>query len=381
MPAQGAELVVRRTEEPGGLVARVLTGAWRPVPPAPDFTVGQLAAVAPLIHQSGAGALAWWRIRGTALADTPVGEGFRQAYLLHAMEAEVHGIRTAEALGRLKAAGVEALVVKGWAIARQYPEVGLRPYTDLDLVIRPGMLARARAALHDAPAPRYPVDLHDGPARLSVTDFEDLASRAVHGVLAGMDVRFPAPEDHLGILALHALRHGIFRPVWLVDLAVAVETRPAAFEWTRCGGADPRRADWIISAVALASPLLGARVEGTPAAVRAQTLPRWLRRAVLRAWNRCEGTSHREAVFVALLRRLRHPAAWWEEVRLRWDRPIQATLEVDGAFNRLPRWPYQVAAAIRRVPDLGRAVRTGALRRRARDGPRPRMDPNGSRDR
>jgi Uncharacterised nucleotidyltransferase len=129
------------------LIARVLAGAWRAAPPPPDFTAGDLEAAAPLLHKSGAGALAWWRIRGTPLAQTPTGAGFRQAYRLHALEADVHGIKTAGVLQRLDAAGVEALVVKGWAIARHYPEVGLRQYTDLDVVVRPGEMGRRGSLL------------------------------------------------------------------------------------------------------------------------------------------------------------------------------------------------------------------------------------------
>ena len=339
------------------LIARVLAGAWRAAPPPPDFTAGDLEAAAPLLHKSGAGALAWWRIRGTPLAQTPTGAGFRQAYRLHALEADVHAIKTAGVLQRLDAAGLEALVVKGWAIARHYPEVGLRQYTDLDLVVRPGKMEAARAALASPPALHYPVDLHAGPASLDALDFDELLTRAERVQLAGLELRVLGPEDHLRVLALHALRHGMFRPIWLVDLAVAVEARPAAFDWSRALGPDPRRADWTTCAVALAHRLLGARVEDTPAAARVRTLPRWLVRAVLQAWDRCEGTSHREPIFHALVGRLGSPARLREEARSRWHRPIQATLEVGGPFNGLPRWPFQVAAVARRAPEIGRALR------------------------
>jgi hypothetical protein len=341
----------------GRLIARVLAGAWRAAPPPPDFTAEDLEAAAPLLHKSGAGALAWWRIRGTPLAQTPAGAGFHQAYRLHALEADVHAIKTAGVLQRLDAAGLEALVVKGWAIARHYPEVGLRQYTDLDVVVRPGEMGAARAALAGLPGGHYPVDLHAGPASLDALDFDDLLARAERVQLAGLEVRVLGPEDHLRVLALHALRHGVFRPIWLVDLAVAVEARPAAFDWARALGGDPRRADWTTCAIALADRLLGARVEDTPAAARVRTLPRWLVRAVLQAWDRCEGTSHREPVFDALVGRLGSPARLREEARSRWHRPIQATLEVGGPFNGLPRWPFQVAALARRVPEIGRALR------------------------
>ena len=45
------------------------------------------------------------------------------------------------------------------------------------------------------------------------------------------------------------------------------------------------------------------------------------------------------------------------EARFRWHRPIQATVEVGGPFNRLPRWPFQVAAVARRTGEIGRTLR------------------------
>ena len=58
------------------------------------------------------------------LAQTPPGAGFRQAYRLHALEAEVHAIKAASVLQRLDAAGLETLVVKGWAIECPTPRSG-----------------------------------------------------------------------------------------------------------------------------------------------------------------------------------------------------------------------------------------------------------------
>src|SRR5262249_11509098 len=148
----------------GQLVARVLSGAWHTAPPPLDLPAAALDVVAPLLHKSGAAALAWWRLRGTPLADTPAGDGFHQAYRLHALEAEVHALKIAAVLDRLEESRVDALVVKGWAIARRYPEAGLRPYTDLDLIVRPGQLLAARAALATLRSLAYRVDLPHGPS-------------------------------------------------------------------------------------------------------------------------------------------------------------------------------------------------------------------------
>ena len=345
------------THRTGGIIAQVLAGAWRTGGPPLEVEPEDLQRVAPLLHQTGTGALVWWRVRGTALADTETGEGFHQAYRLHTLEAEIHALRLNDVLCRLDAAGIDALLIKGWAIARRYPEVGLRPYTDLDLIIRPGQGEAAQGALAVPLALEGPVDVHDGPSRVDALGFEQLAERSEAVSLGDRLVRILGAEDHLRLLALHALRHGVFRPIWLIDLAVCVEGRSSGFDWERCLGPVPRQREWVIDAIALAARLLGAHVEDTPAAGRAGTLPGWLIRAVLRNWARGTGTSHLEPVFDALLARLRSPRLAWAEARRRWDRPIEATLEVGGPFNHLPRWPFQMVAVARRTPEWREALR------------------------
>jgi hypothetical protein len=59
----------------------------------------------------------------------------------------------------------------------------------------------------------------------------------------------------------------------------------------------------------------------------------------------------------ALVWQLGSPPRLWEEARFRWDRPIQATLEIGGPFNGFPRWPFEVAAVARRAPEIARALR------------------------
>jgi Uncharacterised nucleotidyltransferase len=347
-------------DEPGArgrLIARILTGAWRMAPPPPDFTADELEAAAPLLHKGGSGALVWWRIRGTPLAETPTGQGFRNAYRLCTLEAEIHAIEMVRVLQRLDAAGVETLVAKGWVAARPYPEVGLRQYTDLDLLVRPAHVVAARTALGSLAGLDYLVDLHEGARHLDALSFDDLAARAEHVKVGERDVCVLGPEDHLRVLAVHALRHGVFRPLWLVDLAVAMEARPADFDWTRCLGPDPRRADWVACALGLSHRLLGADLDSELVEARARRLPDWLLRAVLRAWDRCEDPSLHEPFAWVLARELRRPARVVAEIRRRWDRPIQATVAVGGPFNRLPRWPFRLAAIVRHAPRIGRVLR------------------------
>ncbi len=348
----------------GGVIARVLAGAWRPVPPPLDLASDELAAIAPLLVRSGSGALGWWRLRNSPHWDTPAGRSFHQAYRRHTMDAEIHRRRAADVITRLSAAGVETLLVKGWGIARLYPEVGLRQYTDLDLIVQPGQMKAAIASLADSPAFGHAVDLHDGSGSLDRLNFDELISRALSVRWGDLIVRVPALEDHVRILAIHALRHGMVRPLWLSDLAVAVEGRPSDFDWWRCLGPDRRRGEWVAAAIVLAHQILGTDVTGTPLAAGGRRTPGWLARAVLRAWGRGRGDlSNRPPAFRALIGSLGDRRRLSEEWRLRWDRPIQATIELGGPINGLPRFPFQLAIAGRRLPKLVRTVSAMARER------------------
>jgi Uncharacterised nucleotidyltransferase len=347
----------------GGLIARVLAGAWRAEPPPLELAPDELTAVTPLLVRSGSGALAWWRLQRSPYRETAAGQRLHQAYRRHAIDAEVHRRRATDLLLRLSAAGVETLLVKGWATARLYPEPGLRQYTDLDLIVRPGQMQAARACLAESSIPGHAVDLHDGPGSLDRLRFDELGSRALSVPLGELLVRIPALEDQVRILAIHALRHGMVRPLWLCDLAVALERRPAHFDWQQCLGADRRRSQWVLAAMALAHQLLGADVSGTAIeAACAPVAPNWLSSAVLRAWGRGAGDmSDRPPAFRALINSLWDRRRFYHEWQLRWDRPIQATIELAGPLNALPRFPFQLAIAGRRLPKLARTV--GAMMR------------------
>src|ERR1043166_218271 len=59
----------------GSLVARTLHRSWRSSQAELGrLTIDELDAAMPLLYESGAAGLGWWRIRQTELRDTPSGE-------------------------------------------------------------------------------------------------------------------------------------------------------------------------------------------------------------------------------------------------------------------------------------------------------------------
>src|SRR5207245_2918392 len=100
-----------------------------------------------------------------------------------------------------------------------------------------------------------------------------------------VDIRVPSPEDHLRLLCLHFLGHGAWRPLWLCDIGVALESRPPDFDWDRFFGGRRRWSEWAMCAIALAHRLLDAHLDETPLTHYVSRLPGWLVPAVLRQWS------------------------------------------------------------------------------------------------
>lgn len=334
----------------GELVASALSGAWRHEPPPVRLSVEELELVAPLLERSGAGALACWKVRKSQLADADAARGLVQSYRLQTLKAAVREGEMASLFALLESAGVDALLVKGFAAGRAYPEQGLRPTGDIDLCVRPAQHRKAKEILASHEGRRFWVDLHEGCGELGDRSFEELYERSRVLNVGASRVRVLCDEDHLRLLCFHTLRHGAWRPLWLCDVAAAVETRGVEFDWRRVLGVNRRRADWVLSALGLAERLLVAEVGGTPAEGRAARVPRWLVESVLARWSRPfateQGTLKHNAPMRAYLRR---PRGLLKDLRNRWPGPVEATIAAGGRFDALPRWPFQLAHSFARA--------------------------------
>ncbi len=319
----------------------------------------------PLLN-SGAGALAWWRIRNSVLRDTEVAEELHQAYRLHTLQAAVKELEISQLFTYLRAQGLEPLLGKGWAIARHYPEPGLRPYGDFDLYVRPEQYQQFVDALNQPEAQGWNVDLHCGAAELDDRSFDDLYAHSELVPCNGVDVRVFGFEDLLRLLCLHLLREGALRPLWLCDIAVALEKLKTQnskletpFDWDYFLSGNQQRTDWAACAIGLAHQILGADVGGLPIESRAKNLPRWLVPEVLREWGTGKVTHGRRAPMSG---QLRNPLGIWHSLRERWPNKIEATVRVKAPMNNWPRWPLQWWECGQRV--IGFAGQTGKLMRK-----------------
>ena len=350
----------------GKLVASALGGTWRtspPSPPPPSLSPAALIEITPLLLRTGAASLGWWRVRSSELRTGAAAHELRQAYRMYTLQAGRKEGQIVKAITLLRSAGVEPILVKGWAVARLYPERGLRPYGDIDLCVRPEQYTSAVAALAAPAAETVVVDLHKGLPQLHRPSLDDVYERSQLVPLGDVDVRILGTEDHLRYMCIHMLGHGAYRALWLCDIAVVLESLPKDFDWEYLLRGDRRPADWVASSVGLAHQLLGARLDGIPVAERAGPLPRWLLSSVLRQWSIEE---HYMDSVPSMAYSLRHPTQLSKALRLRWPNPIQATVHVGGPFNELPRWPFQLLECVSRtayfITQVPTLVRQRSLR-------------------
>jgi hypothetical protein len=336
--------MVTATEQ-GRRLAAVLSGGWRPAPPPVTIDPDGWDATAARLLETGAGAISWWRVRVSNLQHAPASSGLLKAYRLCSLGALRNEILVAQVLTLCSAAGLDPILAKGWATARLYPEPGLRPCGDVDLFVRPGECAAAKDALASFTDRPLSIDLHAGFPDLSDRRFDDVFDRSNVVSVGGVCARVPGPEDQLRHLSVHFMRHGAWRPIWLVDIAAALESVDGDFDWDYCLSGSRQRTRAVACAAGLAHVLLGARLDHATLRGAADRLPRWLVPAVLRQWGvRYERYADRPFAMT-----LRRPADMVAALRRRWPNQIETTMSVGGPFNNLPRLPLQIADCVSRT--------------------------------
>lgn len=337
----------------GSLVARVLSGSWRSldVPPL-QISESDLDAVTPLLYDSGTAALGWRRLSRTSLRTCSSAEVLHQAYRLQSLQSEIHEQKIEKVFRLLRQAQVEAVLAKGWATAGLYTERALRPYGDIDICVRPEHFKLAEEVLSAPEASDCWVDLHKHFSEIDERTIDEIFARSRTVGLGQGQIRILGLEDQLALSCIHLLKHGAWRPLWLCDVGVAIESLPAAFDWDVCLGRNSTRAHWISCAIGLANRLLDAGTAGLPARVQ-RGLPSWLIENVIKQWASPFAIDQPPMSHpVPMANLLRHPAGLLNGLRQRWPNPIIATISVNGEFNSLPRLPYQMANCLSRIGRL-----------------------------
>ncbi|MGW8267582.1 MAG: nucleotidyltransferase family protein [Longimicrobiales bacterium] len=327
-------------EERGRAVAGLLAGAWRSSPPASQILPQALEEISPVLLRQSSGGLAWHRLRGSNLARLPAAAPLREAYRYHTLRVRLLEHQLRRVISFLRDHGIEAILAKGWALGRLYPEAGLRPYGDLDLLIFPHQVPRARDALTSPGAPTAPVEIHTGFPMLADRCLDRLFERSRLLSLEGVSVRILGPEDQLRLSTLHGLNHGLCRPLWLCDVAVALETMPRDFDWDYATRGDRWLSEGVRCSLGLVRSLLQVDLgeAGVPVSWRERPLPHWLVPAALRAFGATRHYMDLPDPEELVLK----PRALLATARLRWSNPLEVTWRRRAPWNGRPRLPYQV---------------------------------------
>lgn len=344
----------------GRQIARVLSGAWRVELPASPPALDDLKAVRSQLLATGAGPLTWRRVREAPFAGERSLVELRNAHRLSALNVGVHASEIARVVGGLRSRGLRPLLVKGWAIARHYPDPALRPYGDLDLLLPPDEWEEAARMLETLASPHHSLEIHlagEGTYRvLPPSEWSTALERCESIELHGIEIEVPAPEDHFRILSAHLLAHGAWRPLWLCDLAVALESGAGDWNWDYLLRGPAAMAGWLEVCLRLPGELLGAELPEMPQELLQRPLPAWIGNTVLEQWGAGTGGSRREVLSLAFLKHVAARGRLRDELLGHWPNPLQAAFERHAPVTpRVPRGT-QLAAAAARIPRFFRTL-------------------------
>ncbi len=274
----------------------------RSLPPISDFS-GFLAAA----QRHGLVPLANRLVQASPCADD-VKRAFRSHAFLHA----VRSAQMEKALGRvltaLSAAGVSAIVLKGAALARTfYPHPALRPYRDLDVLVREEDWVAVREALvslgyqaiqaFPTPPPKVwrskayyhtqyqrddeqiRVEVHYDPWWYGLRPrLGDLYwRRAVPVAIAGAPAKMLSAEDQIVQLSVHLHHHGYDRLIWFTDLALVLHDRRIDWDYVVRASREEGLGAFVYYSLYYVERLLGvAPPKGVVDALRPGPFPAWL---------------------------------------------------------------------------------------------------------
>ena len=255
-----------------------------------------------------------------------------------------------EAFQRFRAYGIEPILIKGWAAARNYPETVPRFWGDVDLAVSGRDYDKARSLVSGSDAEIKAVDLHRELRTLDTAPWERLFANSTLVDLDGQQVRLLCAEDHLRVLCVHWLINGGESRERLWDIAYAVSNRPADFDWSKClDVVSESRRKWIVVTIGLAHKYLGFDLCDVPFKSEVESLPKWLTRCVEKEWELDIATAPLES-------QIRNPGEFLRQLRKRIPpNPIQATVNCEGDFDNGTRVGYQVRDLFKRMmPSIRR---------------------------
>lgn len=269
------------------------------------------------------------------------------------LERKVQRTNAARAFTLFEAAGIEAILIKGVAVAEYYPENVARRSADMDLAVDPADHARAAAIAAAAIQEGLAIDLHCGLRHLDPRPWRDLYEGSLMVCTDNGNYRVLRPEDHLRVLAVHWLNDGGIYLERLWDFYYLITNRADDFNWDRVTtGLSSDRNRWVECVLGLCARYCALDLFGTPFHDAEKQVPEWLARFVENAWTEPEHP-------IPLWLVVRQPSEFVRQLRMRLNpNPIRATVEMEGSLDSRSRLYYKAGNLLQRVlPSLRRNAR------------------------
>jgi hypothetical protein len=291
--------------------------------------------VAPLLH---------WHLQSyTEACPARIRMALRLLYLRHLHTNTVNAEVLKETIELFSNAGIEVLVLKGAALCHTiYPDIGLRPMRDIDILIRKEQARQAQDLLlrqgfieSSAPRPeghfhlpslhkkvqdiRICIELHTGlfpdcPPFYAQVDFDELLARARSFSIEDTAALCMGDEDMLW----HVFEHGFHMPltyepyklISVADIVTLVEKQLHTLDWQRIQHAYPR----IMAALPLFNHLTPWQKEVGEHLSWNLGKPIKDAGAPFVGWPHQRMADQRRLSSLAILKRTFNPPDWWTQL-------------------------------------------------------------------
>lgn len=260
--------------------------------------------------------------------------------------------------------GIEPILIKGWAVAREYPEKYQRIYSDIDLCVAQEFYRKGLELIDRAESRQLNIDLHDGLRHLDTVRWDDLYENSRLELIDDVLVRVLRPEDHLRVLIVHWLTDGGANKERLRDLYYLIENNLETFDWERSlAVVSERRRQWICKTIGLVHKYYGLEISEFAFFEEANELPKWLTQTLEKEWAA-------DIKLKPLHTLLGNRKELWQQFKKRFPpNAIQATIDMEGSFNNIPRLYYQIGSMfIRLKPSVRRIYNALRIKRRIGNG-------------
>jgi hypothetical protein len=240
--------------------------------------------------------------------------------------------------------GIEPVLIKGWAVAREYPEMYQRFFSDIDLSVAPDDYEKALQLVEGIEGGNLNIDLHCGLRHLDTLEWDRLFANSEVELIDEVPVRILRVEDHLRVLCVHWLTDGGAYKDRLLDIYYLLQNNADKFDWDACFHAiDENRREWIIKTIALVHKYHPLDVSKLPFAVGIDSIPKWFTKALEKEWA---SETRLQPLHVYLNSR----KELWKQLKKRFPpNAIQSTVLMNGKFDESPRLFYQLGSIFQRL--------------------------------